>query len=1177
MGVVYRAHDIERGVDVALKTLRGITPESVLRFKTEFRALRDVRHPNLVELGELFENDGTWFFTMELIRGETLLDWLQLEEIAAVPADDTIPSEAPTAVIARERGRQIDRLAAPRCDVARLRAALAGLARGLAALHAKGKVHRDVKPSNILVDAAGRVVLLDFGVVAELHQAHPEKRLFGTVKYMAPEQARGELVGPQADWYAMGVLLYQGLTGRPPFHTVTSDELLVLKQHVDPPAPSELADNVPADLDLLARGLLDRDPTRRPSEAEILDALGIDTDDAPVEPAHVDRWFVGRQRELAVLDEALAESRNHAVSVLVEGESGVGKTALVERFIELARGADPRVVVLRGRCHERERIPFNAFDGVIDDLARFLLAQREARVERLVPDGVSALLAVFPALRAVEVLADAGALETASTIDVRGKGFAALRALLGKLSRRRTVIITLDDLQWADPDSRALLRDLMRAADAPNICLVATQRRGTFAATRTIELAGLPPDDAKELIRLCGAPASASQIVAETHGHPLFIRELARVPSGRRLDDAIWTRVARLDVSAQRLLAAIALAGSPISRPIAIAAAGIPAAEAERHIAALTRESFVRAHGNVLETFHDRIREAVQAHYSGTTAILLALARAHEEAAAPPTQLLALYEAAGDQERVAHYLIAAAEAARAAFAFSRAAELWRRALEALPQQRGRLLVELADALANDGRTAEAAECYLQAASLEPTNSDRHLDLLRRAAERFLMSGRLQEGLETTRAVLARANMTLPASRLRTVAGIVWNQLRMRGGALRWQRRETRSLDADICWSIGAGLGMVDTLLGAYFSGRAARLALAEGNSLQITRGMGSAMIGAALLGRRKRCDRLYACTERAAAEDGSPLAHWYLGMAGVARTFILDNDWTKTFHDATALEDEWYAAGRGPAWETDVAMHFSLASLQMLGDVRELGHRVATLVHNAQRNGDLFQEVTLRVRFAVRHLAEGQPDEAERDVNDALAAWLPGTDSFGNQRAWALWCRTRNALYTGTLPDDLEAEWKRMFRSLVGRIPLMQAEYLHVYGTYLLARAHIAKHRGERSDHAALCRATLRVADRLGRLPVPAARSAEAVLHAGVAWAREHPDLVTLTREALDRIIEHHVFVYAPFLKRRLGEAMGGEEGAALVAQADDLALRSGWSDPVRGAELVLPTGRFSW
>src|SRR5574338_492828 len=77
MGVVYRARDRERDIEVALKTLRGITPESVLRFKAEFRALCDVRHPNLVELGELFENDGTWFFTMELVRGVPLLAWVR--------------------------------------------------------------------------------------------------------------------------------------------------------------------------------------------------------------------------------------------------------------------------------------------------------------------------------------------------------------------------------------------------------------------------------------------------------------------------------------------------------------------------------------------------------------------------------------------------------------------------------------------------------------------------------------------------------------------------------------------------------------------------------------------------------------------------------------------------------------------------------------------------------------------------------------------------------------------------------------------------------------------------------------------------------------------------------------------------------------------------------------------
>src|SRR5690606_6470376 len=125
-----------------------------------------------------------------------------------------------------------------------------------------------------------------------------------------------------------------------------------------------------------------------------------------------------------------------------------------------------------------------------------------------------------------------------------------------------------------------------------------------------------------------------------------------------------------------------------------------------------------------IEPFHDRIRETVFAHQSHERQRELhhALARALEAAGAPPAQLLSRFEAAGDDERVAHYLVAAAEAARAAFAFGRAAELFRRALEArdlAPDRRAWLLVQLAESLSNDGRTAEAAQCFLDAAALEP--------------------------------------------------------------------------------------------------------------------------------------------------------------------------------------------------------------------------------------------------------------------------------------------------------------------------------------------------------------------------------------------------------------------------------------------------------------------------
>jgi len=1209
MGVVYRALDRERDVEVAIKTVKGITADSVLRFKSEFRALRDLRHPNLVELGELIESDGTWFFTMELVRGVSFLEWARAQPTdvdstrSSITIDDegTTAIDAPSAVVQRATTARFERKIGPSCDATRLRGALAGLARGLSALHAAGMVHRDVKPSNILVEPSGRVVLLDFGVVSELAQA-PEKLLVGTVKYMAPEQARGDAVGPGADWYAVGVLLFQALTGQLPFAGVSPDEMLVLKQHVRAPAPAELVDNVPVDLDQLCQRLLERDVAMRPTESDIVDVLGIDVDDDSgwwAAPANEGQLFVGRHRELRMLDDALAASRDGPICVIVEGESGVGKTALVHRFIELARTLEPRLVALRGRCHERERVPFNAMDGVVDDLARFLMTRRDAALGRLVPDDTAQLLAVFPALRAVSVFADVAGPREPHRDDVRDRAFAALRALLTKLGRRRSIVLAIDDLQWADDDSTALLGELLRVGGPP-VCLIATKRaaegeaviRRLSAATgiQRVALGGLAAADAEELVRLVVAERTA-HIVSESRGHPLFLRELVRHADSPRLEQAIWSRVTRLEPGARQLLAAIAVAGSPIPRHVAFAVAGLAMGDADGYVTALARDHLVRPHGprpqDVIEPFHDRVREAVTAHLpvADQRALHRALAQALEAAGAPADTLLSRFESAGDHERASRYLIAAAETALAAFAFGRAVELFRRALLAsdLPlHRRSGLLVSLAEALSNDGRTGEAAERYSEAAHLEPAGSDRQLDLLRRAAERFLMAGRLDAGLDAARAVLGRTNITLPTTRTRTLMGIVWNQLRMRGDALVWSPRATpdpRALHADICWSLGAGLGMVDSLLGAYFSGRAARLALDHGNPLQIARAMGAATVGAALLGRTERARQLLDAARRAADEDATSDAAWYVTLGRTGTEFLLVNDFASAATSAAALERDWYAAGHGPGWETDVAMHFSLASQQMLGDYSEVTRRVARFVHEARRKGNLFQEVTLRVRFAIRHLIADQPQAGRDDVADALASWLPGSDSFGNQRAWGLWSLTRIALYAGqldTLERELDGEWRQMQRSLVGRLPLMRLEWYHAYGTYLLGLAIAARKRGRPSEARPLVRRAERIADRLAGFEFPAAPTSEMYLRAAIAWFHGGDARAEIARRAIDESNKHGVYVFTPFLERRLGEVLGGSEGAELIARGDAAARRAGFVDPERAAEMVVPTGRYS-
>src|SRR3954471_9221263 len=169
-GVVYEARDRAKGTTVALKSLQHVTPESLYRFKREFRSLADVSHPNLVQLYELSSSADDWFFTMELVKGRHFLDYLCNAERAGRAA--AIPEVTPV-------------------SIERLMPAMRQLVRGLDALHRSGHVHRDVKPPNVLVTSEGRVVVLDFGLVMDLqHEATMQSmHIAGTPLYMSPEQA----------------------------------------------------------------------------------------------------------------------------------------------------------------------------------------------------------------------------------------------------------------------------------------------------------------------------------------------------------------------------------------------------------------------------------------------------------------------------------------------------------------------------------------------------------------------------------------------------------------------------------------------------------------------------------------------------------------------------------------------------------------------------------------------------------------------------------------------------------------------------------------------------------------------------------------------------------------------------------------------------------------------------
>ncbi|MBA3821396.1 MAG: serine/threonine protein kinase, partial [Deltaproteobacteria bacterium] len=197
-GTVYRAFDHQLQREVALKLLRQASGRDLFRFKREFRALADIVHPNLVALHEMHATGGDWYFTMELVEGVSFIDWVRPGRLSG-----------PT------RGRPD--IAAAALDQRRLRGALIQLVDALIALHKAGKLHRDLKPSNVLVTQTGRLAVLDFGLVASVAEDDPERLAVGTPVYMSPEQASDQPLDEASDWYSVGAMLYEALTGRRPF------------------------------------------------------------------------------------------------------------------------------------------------------------------------------------------------------------------------------------------------------------------------------------------------------------------------------------------------------------------------------------------------------------------------------------------------------------------------------------------------------------------------------------------------------------------------------------------------------------------------------------------------------------------------------------------------------------------------------------------------------------------------------------------------------------------------------------------------------------------------------------------------------------------------------------------------------------------------------------------------
>ncbi|MBU1241763.1 protein kinase [Myxococcota bacterium] len=1200
MGVVYEVFDRERQVKVAIKTLNEGSPKELLRLKNEFRALQELEHPNLIQLGELFEEDGTWFFTMELIAGVDFITHIRLRDEGSLFHEQ------------------------------RLRRSLIQLVDALAYLHASDRVHRDIKPENVLVESTGRIVLLDFGLVTQTDPGQLSQEGFypvGTASFMAPEQAASLQVGPEADWYAVGVMLFEALTGTHPF-TGTFSQLLIAKFAGVAPQVRELRPDVPPDLDRLCAGLLAHDPDKRPGAAEILRILRREAEPAGSNVVSMGTrmpLFVGRGQELAWIGEGQAAVAGSGLQVrLIHGTSGLGKSELLRMAGRELLGREPNALLLWGRCNERESVSYKAFDGVVDALGRFMGKLAAVEIAQLLPRNVEPLARVFPVLSFLrDVTTVTGRARQATDLqEVRSQAFGALRELLSRLADRRPVMIVLDDLQWVDEDSLKLLRALLQSPDAPAVCIVMGLRTpaepgeaaamvGRFCDQLPIvpgqlSLGPLPPEAAGELVstllatedaRSVGDLAQVAAIAQESAGHPLFIHELVRhlqsqtagdLGGDLRLDDVLWKRIGSLEAPSRHLVELVSLSFGPLRQGLAALALGIKSADVFRLAARLKILHLVRTSGpreeDLLEPYHDRVREAVHSRMDSEGKqkwhrLLVTVLRSsiHTE----PERLAAHLEVVGASEEASALYAAVAERAVLALAFNRAAGLYEHAISLLPgtddsrteNARRDLRLRMGHALSVAGRGREAASALL--AAVPGAQAAEALDLRRRAAEQLLISGFLDEGFDLSGQVLRSLGLRLPRTTLGAVASLAWRRflVRLRGTRFR-ERNETQIprtdlVNVDILHSIARGLSMTDHIRGADFTTRFLLAALRMGEPGRILAAMtieannASGMAPGSAYSRRilSSCDSMLERRHDA-------VAGFYLDAAhGISH--FMTGDWSSArARFETCIE---HSAGlSGMAWERGL-VHFQLMwSLFYLGELAEMYRRIPPLLQDARDRGDLFtvSGLTLGLNNIVILDRDG-PERAEQEIREVLSRWT--VRGYHLQHYWALLSRVHANLYNQRHEQTLvmiENDWKTLKSSFLLHVPAIRSESLILQGRSLLARAMTLQGTSRRSL--------------LSMVPV----HAKALLKGKAAWSRALGALLEATWQAqsgreeqalrqlrlvIDQLDTCGMRLYAAAARIRLGRLEGGETGADLVARGRSFMRQQGVKNEAGMLQVLVP------
>ena len=753
---VYRARDTEaenREVAVAVFETEGIEETVLARARREAQAMGKLgEHPHVVRVLDSGEEDRVPYIVSEYVGGG---------DVAGVLEDS--------------EGRRL--------DIDRALAIAIDVSRALEHAHSRGIVHRDLKPANIWLGDDGAARLGDFGLATSdrRSRAAVEGMLVGTVAYLPPEQALGRSSDARSDLYSLGAMLYELLTGEPPF--AGQDAVAIIGQHLnsEPVAPSRHRPEIAPALDRVVLELLAKAPDDRPASASEarrqLERAATAADEAEPEEEATENpleslaggIFVGRERELdemrSLLEDAL---RGQGRLLLLTGDPGIGKTRTAEQLATYARVRGAHVHW--GRCHESEGAPpywpwSEAIRSYVRDAdpvgLRWQLGSRAADVAQVVPE-------------LAERLGDLGEPPAMEPEQARFRLFDSIAGFLGGASQSRPLVLVLDDLHWADEPSLLLLSFVARRLADTGLLIVGTYRDielgrhhplaetladlGAVEGARRIALHGLAPEGIASFIELTAGvdrppPDLAEAIRDQTGGNPFFIGEVVRlmaaegrlgedqarrevaIPQGVR--EVVGRRLDRLPEQANDVLRLAAVCGREfdlevlerVSRHPPETVSGALAAATGARLIAESREMPGRysfAHALVGETLHAEVpaaRRAVIHREIGEAIEALYPDEVDERLGHIAHHYLEAGRAV-DTERAVDYASRAAARAAERLAHEDAANLYARALEALeldgagqPERRLELLLDLGLAQRRAARAREARATLERAAAL----------------------------------------------------------------------------------------------------------------------------------------------------------------------------------------------------------------------------------------------------------------------------------------------------------------------------------------------------------------------------------------------------------------------------------------------------------------------------